>query len=57
MTSRTRKRPYPRPIGKVEEDGSYATVGGHVRDAETKRMRRPHGIVADLMAGKRKRKR
>lgn len=35
-----RKRPYPRPTGKVWEDGSYDSVGGWYRDAETKKMRR-----------------
>ncbi len=39
--SEPRKRPFPRPLGRREEDGSYGTVGGWVVDAETRRKRRP----------------
>lgn len=38
--SKGRKK-FPRPIGQVHEDGSYRTVGGWTRDAETKKLRKP----------------
>ena len=41
MAKSPKKQPYPRPTGPVFEDGSYGTVGGWTRDAETKKMRRP----------------